>query len=213
MLLECGKPTGKPGIAVPVALGEEGNFTRLEMRSIHEGVDDRGGLLGVAGAVVDDVAVGRRLAEHACAGERPVERCLSRDGDRDRCNRSRGAEVSHHRQDVVLFDQLPHVGRGLGGFVSIVQRNKAQRPAVYPAGAVAFIKGRNDARPHIDAQVGRRSVSAVDMPRTISSRGARSSAWQCWLTSAPRRHMIGINVDRDTRTPRRDLISSFLTYA
>jgi hypothetical protein len=56
--LERRQTAGVAGIAIRVALGEEAELARLDARKLGEARDHRGGLVGIAGPVVDDALVG-----------------------------------------------------------------------------------------------------------------------------------------------------------
>ena len=151
--LQAPRSPREAGVAVGVALSEEGDLLRPQPHLPDQDVDHRARLLRVAGAVVDDVAVGGRLAQDPGAGERAEE-----GGSRFVCDGNGGhgrgrAHVPDHGDDRLLVDEPVHVGRRLRGLVLIVQRDQAQRTAVDATGAVCLLERGEHTGAHVLAEL------------------------------------------------------------
>src|SRR3954468_5354264 len=143
----------EPGVAVGVLLGEDGDLAGLEPADVDQPADDGGRLLGVARPVVEDVAVGRVLAQERRARESAEEEDLVLDRVRSGDRGGGSSDVADDTGDMALLDQLLHRLDGAGGFVSVVERDEAQLATVDASGIVDRVEGHLHAGLHRAAQL------------------------------------------------------------
>ncbi len=141
-----------PGVSIRVILSEEADAFGGDAKLGDRAFDDLSGLLGVAGAVVEDVAIWRGLSQEPGPGERAPEGdlLLLRDGDRDRCGGS--PHVPKDREDAVLVDQPPHVRGGTGGLVPVVERDQRDLTPMHAPSLIVLIQRRLNPHAHPMAQ-------------------------------------------------------------
>ena len=67
----------KPAVSVRILLGEDGDLVWPQPSHLHKVTHDGIRLLGVAGPIIEDVAIGWIAPEQAGAGERPEKQHLA----------------------------------------------------------------------------------------------------------------------------------------
>jgi hypothetical protein len=65
----------------------------------------------------------------------------------------RGTNITDNGENIVFFNQLPHIRRGASRFVAIIERNEPQLTAIHASDAVFSFQADQDAFLHISAQV------------------------------------------------------------
>ena len=143
---------GKSGIAVRILLREHRDLPRLQPAYLDQVTDDGVGFLGIAGAVVEDVAIRRIVAQDIGAGERAEEQhpAFERIGDRHR--RRRRADIADDAEHLVLFVELLHGLGGARGLVAVVGGEQLEHPAIHAAGIVDPVEGGIDAELHLASE-------------------------------------------------------------
>ncbi len=121
------------------------------------------GLVVVARADVEDVAVERR-AQELGAGERPDERHARFGEDRQRRRARRRADVGEEQEHAILLDQLLGVLGGKLRLVLVVERLHLDPPAVDAALRIHVVQVELRAVAHLDAELGRRSRERGRLP-------------------------------------------------
>ncbi len=121
----------------------------------HELADELVGLVVVAGADVEDIAV-ERVAQRFGAGERSHERNLGGREDRFRGVRGRRADIAEEQKHAVI-DKLLGIGRRAIAFVAIVDRTQLDFAAVDAPRCIDRLEIRHRAGAHLDAELLRRA--------------------------------------------------------
>src|SRR5712692_563294 len=139
-------------VAVLVVLGEDGDFPRLDPTYFNQVPHRGGGLLGIACAVVEDVAIRRILAQQGSPGERPEEKhlLLERVGDGDR--RGRRAHVADEAKYLLRLCQILHYDLVAARLIAVVERNQSELAAVDATRLVRSGEGNLDTGLHLPTQ-------------------------------------------------------------
>src|ERR1700738_298518 len=179
------------GITVTVSLSEKGDLLRLQSSDFDERVDHCCRLLGVACAVINDVAVWRIIAQDRTAREWSEKQRFLFVGQRNGDNCRRGPDIADDRENIVLFNQLPHIGRGAGWFVSIIECNEPQLATVHTSVSVCAFQAGLDAPLHVFAQVS--SVASQYCGHSKDNFGWRIGSSSRCRRAAPEREEKGQN--------------------
>ena len=110
------------------------------------------GLLGVAGPIVEDVAVGGITPQQVGTGERPEKQRVVLQSVWQRNHRGGGSNVANEAKDLLLLEQLLHCVRGPRRLVAIVSDHELHLPAIDPVSVVGQIERCLDAEPHLVAE-------------------------------------------------------------
>src|SRR5258705_10637066 len=108
MTLQGNYSKGEAAVTVTISLSEKGDLLRLQSSGVDESVEQRCRLLGVPGAVIDDVAVRRIVSQDRTAREGSKKQGLIFVGQWHGDDCIGGADVAYDGDNVILFDQLPH---------------------------------------------------------------------------------------------------------
>ena len=115
---------------------------------------DRGlGLFGIAGAVVEDIAVGGIIPEQAGAGECPEKQhvALKRIGQCD--HRSGCPHVADHPKNFIVLIKLLHRLSSSSRLVAVVCRDEPELPPMHTAIGIGGVERSHDAHLHILAEL------------------------------------------------------------
>src|ERR1700759_2096509 len=124
MALQGSYSQQKANILVIISLSEEGDLLRLQATYVDERIDHCCGLFGVASTEINDVAVRRVIAQDWTARERGKKQGLLIVGNWNGHDCCWSAGIANDGQNLILFNQLPHVGRCPGWFVSVIERDE-----------------------------------------------------------------------------------------
>ncbi len=129
---------GEPRIAKTVLLREHRDLLRFQAAHFNEIANDGFGLLRVAGAIIEDIAVRRIPPQHGSARVPGVKKHLmferERSGDRGRGR----AEIADKAENLLLFVKLLHGIDGARRFIAVVGYDEAQHAAVNAARVVGL---------------------------------------------------------------------------
>src|SRR5262249_38273673 len=110
--------------SVRILLSEDSDLSGLQAPDLHQVVDRGFGLLGIAGAVVEDIAVGGIVPEQAGAGECAEKQhvALKRVGQ---CDHRRGCpHVADYSKNFVVLIKLFHSYGSPSWLVTVVGRDE-----------------------------------------------------------------------------------------
>ena len=94
-------------------------------------VDHRVCFLGVSSTEINDITVRRIIAQDRSASERSEKERLFFVGQRNGNDGCRSTDIADDGENIVFFNQLPHIGRGASRFVAIIERDEPQLSAVH----------------------------------------------------------------------------------
>ena len=143
----------EPRVPVAVLLSEDRDLVRRNPPDVHQVPDRRRRLLRVAGAVVEDVAIGRIAPQQARAGEGTEEEHLLLQRVRHGHFRGGRPDVPDESEHVARLRQLLHHRAGTVGLVAVVESDEAQLAPVHAARLVRRGESEIDAGLHPAAQL------------------------------------------------------------
>ena len=144
--------SGKSEVTVGVLLREDRDLPRLQPAYLDQVSNDGVGFLDIARPVVEDVTIGRIVAQDVGAGEGAEEQhlALKRVGHRHR--RRRRPDIADDAEHLIPFVELFHGLGGARGLVAVVGGMQLQHPAIEAAGIVDATEGGIDSELHLPSQ-------------------------------------------------------------
>src|SRR5580692_1872686 len=140
-------------IIVIISLSEKADLLRLQATYVDERVDHCCRLFGVASAEINDVAVRRVIAQDWTARVCGEKQRLLIVGQRNGDVCCWGAGIANDGDNLILFNQPPHVGRCAGWFVPIIECDEPQLAAVHPSVTVCAFQAGEDTPLHVFSEV------------------------------------------------------------
>src|SRR5580704_5662626 len=153
LTLQSSDATTETRVTVTIPLSEKGNLLGLKTGSGRKRIDHRCGLLSVAGAEVDDVAVRRVVTQYAGARKRSEKQRFLFVNYRNGGDRRRSPNVTDDGKNIFLVDQFPHIERSTSGFITIVEHDEPQFAPLDTAGAVGAVQTGQNPQTHLLSQV------------------------------------------------------------
>ena len=144
---------GKTRITKRVMLGEDGDLFWPQMPHLHKVAHHGIRLLGVAGPIVEDVAVGWIAPQQVGTGERPEKQRVVLESVWQGNHCCRGSNIADEAKDLLFLEKLLHRVCGPRRLVAIISDHELHLPAIDTAGVVGQIKRCFDAEPHLVAEL------------------------------------------------------------
>ena len=183
---------GIAGVAEGVVLREDRDLVRLQSAHLDEIAHDGFGFLGVAGAIIEHIAVRRLVAQRPAARKCAEEDQLVLQHIGQDRRRGRGAEIADEAEHLVLFgERFREIGRARG-IVAVVGDDEPQRLAVDPAGLVGGVESGFGAELQFPGEVlvgaaERRDQTKADRVLFSLGGGRRSRGGKTAISRAGRR--------------------------
>ena len=140
-------------VAVGVLLRKDRDLAWLQPLHLHQILDGGSGFFGIAGAIVEDVAIRRIAPEQAGTGECTeedhfaIERIRQGDGGGGR------ADVADDGKHLVLVIEALHRLGGASRLVSVVRRDEFELSAIHATAGIRRVECSFDAQSHILAEL------------------------------------------------------------
>ncbi len=143
-------------VAISIILGKDGNLIERRLFHFGEEFDDGRCLFLITGAVIENVAIGRRQTKQPGAGISAEENPFPLHGERNGHLGGRRADIADGRKDFLGIEQLVHVIKTAVGLVAVVERDQAKLAALNAALIIDILKTGFNARAHAEAEFRRR---------------------------------------------------------
>src|SRR5829696_1928787 len=144
-------------VAVGILLSKDRDLTWPKSPHPDQISHDSFRFLRIAGAIVENVAVGRNGPEKFGARERSEEQQLVFESVRECDGTGWGSHVADEAQNLVLFVELPHRFGGSARLIAVIRRDQFQLSAMDPTSLVGAVEGGLDAKFHLSAEFSGRS--------------------------------------------------------
>ena len=133
-------------------LGKDCDLFWPQVPHLHKVAHDGIRLLGVAGPIVEDVAVGRITPQQVGTRERPEKQRVVLESVWQGNHRGGGSNVTDEAKNLLFIEKLLHRVCGPRRLVAIVSDHKLRLPAIDTASVVGQIERGFDAEPHLVAE-------------------------------------------------------------